>query len=193
MYWLHYLWCIYHFGNQEQKHWSLLTGSIYNVYQARSAQRKATLPLFLQWTPLVLFTGPCYLWLASPYSSILSDNHLVLFALILSLIFGRMTTKIILVPSTYHQLTDTNLQAHLTLQPFPYFTVMLIPLMLGALLVNLPYLGSGPISAATELQYAWATLAVSGFLYFHWAFSVIDNFTSYLGINCLTIPVRRQD
>ena len=38
-----------------------------------------------------------------------------------------MTTKIIL--------------AHLTKQPFPFGTVLLIPLVLGAALVNGPYVG----------------------------------------------------
>jgi hypothetical protein len=102
-----------------------LPACIVNVAKARRAQNLPLLPLLKEWTPLVVFVSCTMAWLGSPYSHLLEDNHLVLYCLTMSLVFGRMTTKIIL--------------AHLTHQPFPYWTVMLVPMVGGALLVNHPY------------------------------------------------------
>lgn len=100
---------------------------IYNVVEARRKQKLPVLPVFLEWTPIIIFTTSCVFWLGSPHTSILSENRLVLFCLTMSFVFGRMTTKIIL--------------AHLTRQPFPYWTVLLAPLIGGAVLANLPSFG----------------------------------------------------
>lgn len=146
---------------------------VYNVVQARRRQKLPVLPVFLEWTPIVIFSGACYLWLYSPFSFILSENRLVLFCLILSFVFGRMTTKIIL--------------AHLTRQPFPYWTYMLAPLVTGAVLANLPYLGFPALPNTVELWYLRAYLVFAVVIYFRWALLVIDSICSYLGIKCLTI------
>lgn len=109
----------------------------YNVYLARKRQNLPFLPVFLEWTPMAVYTLSVGLWLYSPYSTLMMDNHLMLFCLTMSFVFGRMTTKIIL--------------AHLTRQPFPYWTVMLVPLVGGAILGNLPYFGLPQISAVAEV------------------------------------------
>lgn len=102
---------------------------LYNVYQAKlkdcnnnktEAMQKflATLPELF---PIIAFMSSIYLWLSSPYSTILSHNHLVLFTLTMSLVFGRMTTTIIL--------------AHLTKQhKFPYWSTPMYPLFFGSFL-----------------------------------------------------------
>jgi ethanolaminephosphotransferase len=94
-------------------------------------------------------------------------------------VFGRMTTKIIL--------------AHLTRQPFPYWTVMLVPMIGGALLVNHPYFtipgtSFGPVSANFELWYLRFYFVFAAIVYGRWALLVITSICDYLGINCLTIP-----
>jgi ethanolaminephosphotransferase len=156
-----------------------LPACVINVARARRAQRLPIAPLFLEWIPAIAFTFGCIAWLGSPYSYILEDNHLVLFCLTMSLVCGRMTTKIIL--------------AHLTRQPFPYWTVMLAPLIGGAVLVNHPYFtipgtSFGPISARMELLYLRAYLVFAAVVYFRWAHLVITSICDFLGINCLTIP-----
>lgn len=148
---------------------------VYNVYRARSAKGLSTLPLLLQWTPILIFSGSAFAWLASPYSQVLSDNHLVLFGALLTLVFGRMTTKIIL--------------SHLLHQEFPLFTIILIPLILGAAMINAPFLGLELLSRQGEVTFLRWALCVTGLMYSLWAKNVIQSFTTYLGISCLRIKI----
>jgi ethanolaminephosphotransferase len=151
---------------------------VLNVVKARRRNNLPILPVFLEWTPMIVYTLAIGAWLYSPYSTLMRDNHLVLFCLTMSFVFGRMTTKIIL--------------AHLTRQPFPYWTVMLTPLVGGAILGNLPRLGLPQVSAVAELWYLRGYFVFALIVYFRWAFLVIDSICSYLGINCLTIPTSKQ-
>ncbi|PPJ54638.1 hypothetical protein CBER1_07672 [Cercospora berteroae] len=151
-----------------------LPGCVYNVVRARKAANLPILPVFLEWTPMLLFCSSLTLWLGSPYSTLLRDNHLVLLCLTLSTVFGRLTTKIIL--------------AHLTRQPFPYWTALLAPLIGGAALVNLPYIGFPAPSAEIQLYYLWGYFVFSTIVYARWAYVVCTAICEYLGIRCLTIP-----
>ncbi|KAK0734960.1 CDP-alcohol phosphatidyltransferase-domain-containing protein [Lasiosphaeria miniovina] len=150
---------------------------IYHVVRARRARNQAVAPVFLEWTPMVVFSGSIGAWLYSPHSTLRAENHLMLFCIIMSFVFGRMTTKIIL--------------AHLTRQPFPYWTVMLWPLVGGAVLGNLPRLGFPAVSAEVEHTYLWAYLAFATVAYFRWAYVVTSSICNFLGINCLTIPAEK--
>jgi ethanolaminephosphotransferase len=145
-----------------------------NVYQARKARGQALKPALLEWAPIFLFTGSLCAWLGSPYSHLLKDNHLSLLCFTLSPAFGRMTTKIIL--------------AHLTRQDFPMWTVMLAPLLIGSILVNLPYIGLPGLSASAELWFLRGYFAFATVAYARWAVYVCNSICNYLGINCLTIP-----
>ena len=147
-----------------------------NVAKARRAQRLPLAPVFLEWTPMLIYTLSIGAWLYSPYSTLMRDNRLVLFCLTMSFVFGRMTTKIIL--------------AHLTRQPFPLWTVMLLPLMGGAFLANMPRIGLPALSAVAELWYLRAYFVFALVVYFRWALLVINSICAYLDINCLTITER---
>lgn len=152
-----------------------LPACVANVHKARKEKGLSTLPLLLEWTPIVVFTVACTAWLGSPHSILLTENHLILFCLTMSLVFGRMTTKIIL--------------AHLTRQAFPYWTVLLTPLVLGAVLANLPALGLNAVfDSNTELLYLRAYFVFAFVVYGRWAYLVITTICDYLGINALTIP-----
>ncbi|KAI4591645.1 hypothetical protein KJ359_012715 [Pestalotiopsis sp. 9143b] len=161
---------------------SLMVGHVpfcvYNVVKARRRNKLPVLPVFLEWTPMAVYTLSIGAWLYSPYTTLRSENHLVLFCLTMSFVFGRMTTKMIL--------------AHLTRQPFPYWTVMLVPLVGGAILANLPLLGFEPLSAKNELIYLYAYFAFAAVVYFRWAFLVTNSICNFLGINALTIPHEKQ-
>lgn len=150
-----------------------LPACVINVVKARRANNLPVTPVFLDWTPMAVYVAAIGTWLYSPYSTLMRENRLVLFCLTMSFVFGRMTTKIIL--------------AHLTRQPFPYWTVMLVPLIGGAVLGNLPRVGLPAVNASLELWYLRAYFLFAVIVYFRWAFLVINSICNYLGINCLTI------
>jgi ethanolaminephosphotransferase len=125
---------------------------------------------------MLVFVASCAAWLGAPRSRLLAGGHLSLFCYTMSLVFGRMTTKIIL--------------AHLTRQPFPLWTVLLAPLAGGALFAHAPTLGLPDAFAkpGVELWYLRGYLVFAAVVYARWAHLVITSICEYLGINCLTIP-----
>ncbi|KAK5992495.1 putative CDP-alcohol phosphatidyltransferase class-I family protein C22A12.10 [Cladobotryum mycophilum] len=151
---------------------------VLNVVRARRKNGLPVLPVFLEWTPMAVFTICNMAWVFSPYSTLMKDNHLTLFCFTMAFVFGRLTTKMIL--------------AHLTHQPFPYWTVMLAPLVGGAALGNLPRLGLPQISADLELYYLWGYFFFAAVVYFRWAYLVINAICDFLGISALTIPKEKQ-
>ncbi|KAF3905585.1 hypothetical protein AA313_de0208316 [Arthrobotrys entomopaga] len=151
-----------------------------NVVAARRSRGEPVLPVFFEWTPIIVFTVAGCAWAFSPYTTLRRDNHLVLFCLTLSFAFGRMTTKVIL--------------AHLLHQPFPYWTVMIVPLIGGAVLVNAPtLLGYEPVDAVVELWYLRGYFVFALVVYFNWAIKTINMICGYLGIKCLTIPYKKEE
>jgi len=150
-----------------------LPGCVWNVYSARKKQGLPFTPVLKEWVPMIVFTLSNMAWLFSPYSTLLSGNHLVLFCTTISFVFGRMTTMIIL--------------AHLLKQPFPFWTILQAPLVIGAVLVNLPYIGLPQLGASLELWYLRLYFLFALVVYSHWAVLVINRITTFLGINCLTI------
>ncbi|KAK3983915.1 putative choline/ethanolaminephosphotransferase [Cladorrhinum sp. PSN332] len=151
---------------------------VINVVKARRSRGEPVAPVFLEWTPMAVYTFSIGAWVYSPYSFIRTDNHLVLFCIIMAFVFGRMTTKMIL--------------AHLTRQPFPFWTVMLWPLVGGAIMSNLPRVGLPAVSAHYEYMYLLSYLVFAAIVYFRWAWLVTTSICNFLGINCLTIPYEKQ-
>ncbi|KMU92638.1 sn-1,2-diacylglycerol cholinephosphotransferase [Coccidioides immitis H538.4] len=150
-----------------------LPACILNVIRSRKRRNLPILPVFLEWTPIVVSSISTIAWLYSPHSTLLRENHLVLFAVTISFVFGRMTTKIIL--------------AHLTRQSFPFWTMLMAPLLGGAFLGNLPRFGLPMVNKDFEAWYLRAYLVIAFVTYMHWAFFVIHRITTFLDINCLTI------
>lgn len=150
-----------------------LPACIYNVVKARRAQGLPVAPVIRELAPLVVFITSIGLWADSPHSTLMRNNRMILFFVTMSFVFGRMTTKIIL--------------AHLTRQPFPYWTILLIPLVGGVFLGNLPWFGLPPVSETVELWYLRSYLVFAMTAYFHWALLVINSICAYLEISCLTI------
>ncbi|KAG7149365.1 putative CDP-alcohol phosphatidyltransferase class-I family like protein [Verticillium longisporum] len=151
---------------------------IYNVVRARQQKNLPIAPVFLEWTPMLVFTAAIGAWVYSPYSTLMRENHLVLFCFTMAFVFGRMTTKMIL--------------AHLTRQPFPFWTVMLWPLVGGAFIGNLPRFGVAAVTAKAELIYLWAYFFFALVVYSRWAYLVVTSICNFLGINALTIPREKQ-
>ncbi|KAF9366224.1 hypothetical protein BGX34_005150 [Mortierella sp. NVP85] len=149
---------------------------VISVYRACKEQNKSVVAAYSELLPISLFLVCAYAWLASPHSYIFKEQHFILFAVTVGIVFGRMATKIIL--------------AHVTKMPFPYFTVQLIPLILGAFITNITVMFQmDPIfSADTEYYFLWGYFIFVFVAYIQWALFVIDKFCTFLGIKCLSIP-----
>jgi ethanolaminephosphotransferase len=156
-----------------------LPGCVLNVIEARQKQNLPVAPVFLEWIPIISYCLATAAWVGSPHSVILEENHLVLWCLTQSFVFGRMTTKIIL--------------AHLTRQAFPYWTVLMTPLVGGAVLFNLlPSTGILMLRPAAERLFLWSYFVFAAVIYGRWAILVTSSICDYLGIECLTIPKEKQ-
>ncbi|KAI8048966.1 hypothetical protein BDF22DRAFT_700475 [Syncephalis plumigaleata] len=138
-----------------------LPASLYGVYHACRRKGTSFTAALAELLPMSVYLVSVVSWALSPYSCILRDNHLVLFV-----------------------------TAHLTRMPFPWFTVMMLPLMGGAILVNLPFLLNGRILLSPEHEFYYLVVFAlfAAIAYGHWALLVIDRFCSHLGIRCLKIP-----
>ncbi|KAI9591533.1 CDP-alcohol phosphatidyltransferase-domain-containing protein [Syncephalis fuscata] len=153
-----------------------LPASLYGVYNACRRKGTSFTAALAELVPMAVYLVAVISWVLSPYSSILPDGHLSIFIIAVGLVFGRVATKIIL--------------AHLTRMPFPWFTVMMIPMAGGSLLVNAPLLLNGQVllSPQQEYYYLIGFTAFAAIAYGHWALLVIDRFCEHLGIRCLKIP-----
>ncbi|CDS02870.1 hypothetical protein LRAMOSA00273 [Lichtheimia ramosa] len=150
---------------------------LYAMYKAcRKNGRPFVSTMIIQNFPIITYVAAFFSWVLSPYSFILSHHHYILYTLTTGIVFGRMATKIIL--------------AHLLKSRFPRFTVLLFPLIGGAVISNLPRLGNiAPIfTPETEYLYICAYFMFALVAYTRWAVVVINSFCSYLGIQCLRIP-----
>ena len=64
---------------------------------------------------------------------------------------------------------------------------MLLPLVGGAVMANLPVVGGPAWSKEVEVWYLRGYFVFAVVAYFRWALLVINSICAYLGINCLTI------
>ncbi|GAA5995762.1 uncharacterized protein JCM10292_004732 [Rhodotorula paludigena] len=130
---------------------------------------------YRQLLPMAIFCLLSSLWALSPRSVIMREDRQVEFFLIVCLLYGQMTSKVIL--------------AQLTKGLFPYSWALLAPLAFPAVMLNLPYLHPRVLSPAIlEILYLHLTLAFSLLSYALATQAVLSAFCSYLGIRALTIP-----
>ncbi|CAN6655124.1 cholinephosphotransferase 1 [Trichomonascus vanleenenianus] len=149
---------------------------VYHVYcAARDGETRDSFKETLwQLVPIASMSTAVWFWTTGPYSILLRDNHLVLFTVTMSFVFGRVTTSIIL--------------AHLTKQEFPYWSLPMLPLFWGAFLFDiLPRLGL-QLSESFELVYLWGYCLFSMAYFLEYATKVIRTLCEFLEINCFTIP-----
>ena len=118
---LYYLLVFLFFTYQLPSWWecSLISSAISVIFNRKpsSSHMDVLLSLF----PMFYFSACFFFWAAGTYS-LAYRNHPVIYMLSFALVFGRITTKIIL--------------SHVTSSPFPYFTVLMIPIGLGSILAN---------------------------------------------------------
>ncbi|KAI8344191.1 CDP-alcohol phosphatidyltransferase-domain-containing protein [Chlamydoabsidia padenii] len=153
----------------------------YAMYKAcRKNNKPFVRTMVVQNMTMAVYSIAFLSWALSPYSFILSHHHFILYAITVGIVFGRIASKIIL--------------AHLTKSRFPRFTVLMVPLIGGAVISNLPRLNAiEPIfTPESEFLYICGFFIFSLLAYLRWAVVVINSFCNYLGINCLTIPKRKS-
>ncbi|ODQ68661.1 Choline/ethanolaminephosphotransferase [Nadsonia fulvescens var. elongata DSM 6958] len=151
---------------------------LYNVYKHKKEKREPfadTLTGLIPITALIILVS---LWLSSPYSTVLDNNHLALFAITCSLLFGKITTAMTL--------------AHLTNQSYPLWNDAYWPVIMGfGLFGFIPRLMPVTIfrDAITKLElvYLWAAFLFSVSLFTYWSVTVIARLCKFLNIQCFTI------
>ncbi|ORX46677.1 hypothetical protein BCR36DRAFT_356789 [Piromyces finnis] len=151
--------------------------TFFSVYKACKKNGEKFTNALTSTLPFLIFAASTYLWVSSPNSTVLTD-HQILFTLTYGIVFGRIATDIIL--------------AHVSGRSYPKFTFLILPIIIGAILVNIPSLfHCGVILNSTgELIFLWVVFGICCVFYFHWALSIIRRFCKFLDINCLTIKHR---
>lgn len=125
--------------------------------------------------PLWFIMAACMIWVSSSHSTILVDNHMVLFGVGFCFTFGRTSTIIIL--------------SHLCHQSFPTNSLLLMLLYVGAFLYGvLPWFGFDVNSLLPELAYLKFYAVFSAVYFFAYSKLIIDKLTGYLGIRAFTVP-----
>lgn len=143
---------------------------IYNVHEYKREHKDEDFSKAVsQLLPILFLSLSVYSWITSPNSIVLSGGHIVLFTLTMSLVFGRVTTSIIL--------------AHLTRQQFPYWSLPMYPLFAGGVVFRLFYV----FPSWVELAYLWLYFGCAVAYFGVYAQRVICAICKFLSITCFTI------
>jgi len=151
-----------------------------NVYQSRVSQKKSVITPLLQLLPFLITAGVNITWIAAPsfqHSEILNSALLIPFICAWGLQFAYAVGRLIL--------------AHITKDTIVWWDSMWLVSLAGSLDANSQYLFNRP-PLVQSLQ-PGTTFAVYAFLilscarYAHFVWSVIDEITEYLGIECFTV------
>ncbi|CAE6476025.1 unnamed protein product [Rhizoctonia solani] len=157
-----------------------------NVHAACKSKGISFTSAISQNLSFAIYMSLCWLWITSPYSSLLSSTSgsapphggLIEFTLLVVCTFGRMLPRVII--------------AHLTHGPFPtLLPSVILPILGGVLIVNLNQFG-WHITPGVEVWYLHAALLYSFVSWQHWAIVACLRFSEALGINCLTIKPKKS-
>ncbi|KAI8369737.1 hypothetical protein BD560DRAFT_397675 [Blakeslea trispora] len=150
---------------------------VYSIAQACTEKGLKKLSVLNQVSFPLVFSGfIIFHWLSSPASVVFSENHFILFAIYVGLLFGEVASDIIL--------------AHLTKSEFPRFLNIYLSLTFMSVLVNL----QGYFGIIWLPEYlALATMCLLTFVGFMVrAVRVIRAFCAFLKIRCLVIPSSKK-
>jgi len=158
----------------------------YNVYIASRQKKTFTFrDALMQNIPFIIYVLIAVFWTMSPYSAIVNKpaaalssqtGALIVFALLITFTFGKLGPRVIL--------------ARLTMSPFPWFNFgAFLPLIGGAILVNLPFFGIYlPNAENLEYGYLWIATMVAMLDFVGWFTTLCQLFAKTLNIDCLTLP-----
>lgn len=160
-----------------------IPSSLWEVY--KSSKKNFYISL-LNLSPLGVVILSLLVWLYSPYSNVLDIggeatrpiSMFALFILSFGLGFSKMATNII--------------YSHLTHLPFPSLTILMYPLIFGALIINFPYFYGASIiggkwDITLEMMYIFLWFIFNCLSYGLWVFHMCRSFCLFLDIWCLSI------
>lgn len=149
---------------------SVVPTAILSVRSACRNKGQSFPAALMHFVPLTCMTVFGYLWAFSPHSAIRTD-HAMLFTVTVGIVFAKTATKVIL--------------AHLTRQPYPTYSRLMAPLVLGAVLSRLGLFPKGSEHAMLWLYFAFVLVA-----YLVWAQHIVASFSRFLGIHCFSLRKR---
>ena len=168
-------------------HWHCIASSflamlfhcpLYTVMKQKNKKGESFINAVSHFTPLAIATMSVYAWVYSPHSLIKQSP--LLFSIIIGIVFAKTATKVIL--------------AHLTHQPYPTYSRLMAPLVLGAFLSRFDLFTSTTFTPKTIFssglsEYEFLLLYFSCVLvaYCVWAWHVVEAFCVFLGIKCFSL------
>lgn len=164
------LYCIVFFGN-------VVPFSIYTVMKQSNNKRGSFKSAVSHFTPLAIATISVYAWIYSPHSLI--KHSPLLFSMTIGIVFAKTATKVIL--------------AHLTHQPYPTYSRLMAPLVLGALLSRFNLFASTSTlqntlsNGLSEKRFLSLYFACVLIAYCVWAWHVVEAFCKFLRIRCFSL------
>lgn len=152
---------------------------VWTVYCECKKKGSSFVVAISQLFPMAVGTGSVALWLSSKYSTVQTDNFILFFTTV-GIVFGKMATRII--------------YAHVSKCPFPMYTGMMIPLVIGSILMIsfhffIPQDVSGWIPLA-ETTFLWCYFVMCVVGYSNWIYHTIKSICMHCDIYCLKIKER---
>ena len=134
----------------------------------------------LQLFPMAAGTLSVGLWLSSRHSSVQTTNFILFFTTV-GIVFGKMATKII--------------YAHVAKCPFPLYTGMMLPLLLGSVGMFAANFLVPETQTKTviliETIYLWIYLAICLIGYANWIYHTIHSICLHCDIYCFRIKQKK--
>lgn len=135
----------------------------------------------LQLFPMTVGTLAVAIWLSSRHSSVQSSSNFILFFTTVGIVFGKMATKII--------------YAHVAKCPFPLFTKMMLPLLIGSVAMFMAHFLIPEEHTQTvilaETTFLWTYLGMCVIGYANWIYHTIHSICLHCDIYCLQIKQKK--
>lgn len=131
--------------------------------------------------PMAVGSLAVALWLFSRHSSVQSSANFLIFFTTVGIVFGRMATKII--------------YAHVAKCPFPLYTGMMIPLVIGSIGMFLAHFFVPEEYSSTvvlaETTYLWSYFGMCIIGYANWIYHTIYSICYHCDIYCFQIKQKK--
>lgn len=153
---------------------------LWTVYCECKKKGTSFFEAILQLFPMAAGSLAVGLWLSSRHSSVQSTNFILFFSTV-GIVFGKMATKII--------------YAHVAKCPFPLYTGMMLPLLLGSVGMFAAHFLVPESHTKTvilaETTFLWSYLVMCVVGYTNWIYHTIHSICFHCDIYCLKIKEKK--